>query len=167
MKNTEHRVNIAVVGSGICSRQEAKIAEEVGRLIAKKNCVLVCGGLGGIMEACARGAKKEGGLTIGILPGVRNWDANDYIDIPIVTGLGEARNFLIVRNADAIIAIGGEFGTLSEIALAKKIGIPVVGINTWQLYKDGVKSKGIIEAREPAEAIDKVTNMINSNNKNE
>lgn len=167
MKNIRSQIKIAVVGSGLCSKQEADVAEKTGELIAQKNFILLCGGLSGIMEATAKGAKKAGGLTIGILPGVKRSSANNYIDIPIITGLGEARNLLIVRNADAIIAIGGGFGTLSEIALAKKIGVPVVGINTWQLYKDGVKSDEIVETQTPTEAIEKAINIINLRHRDE
>jgi uncharacterized protein (TIGR00725 family) len=124
---------VAVIGGGRCSEEVAQVAESVGRELARRGAALVCGGLGGVMKAACRGAKSEGGLTIGILPGFSHHDANPHVDIPIVTGMGEARNVIVVRTAQAVIAVDGEFGTLSEIAHALKLGIPVVGLNTWQL----------------------------------
>ncbi|HEX9705844.1 MAG TPA: TIGR00725 family protein [Gemmatimonadales bacterium] len=121
---------VAVIGGSTCSVDEAAWAADVGRLLARAGAVLVCGGLGGVMEAAARGAKElPTSLTIGILPGSSPGDANPYIDIPLATGMGEMRNALIVRVAQAIIAIGGGWGTLSEIALAQRIGTPVVGLH--------------------------------------
>jgi hypothetical protein len=105
----------------------------VGRALAEAGAVLVCGGLGGVMEAACRGAQEAGGTTVGILPGHDRADANPYVDVAVATGLGEARNALVVRAADALIAVGGEYGTLSEIALALKAGKPVVGIDSWDL----------------------------------
>jgi hypothetical protein len=126
---------VAVVGGGRCSAEESALAEAVGRGLAEAGAALICGGLGGVMEAACRGARAAGGLTIGVLPGVSAGDANPYVDIPLVTGLGEARNLLIVRTAAAVIAVGGEYGTLSEIAFALKLGRPVIGLNTWELSK--------------------------------
>ncbi|MBM4464247.1 MAG: TIGR00725 family protein [Chloroflexi bacterium] len=146
---------IAVVGAGQCPKEVAQVAESVGRELARRGVTLVCGGLGGVMEAACRGAKSEGGLTIGILPGFSQRDANPYVDIPVVTGLGEARNVIVVRTARAVIAVDGEYGTLSEIAYALKLGIPVVGLNTWQLAKKGRPVSAIVEAITPAEAVDK------------
>ena len=120
---------IAVIGGGTCSAEEAAVAEQTGRLLAERGAIIVCGGLGGVMEAVARGAKANGGTTVGILPGADPAAANPYIDVPLATGLGEMRNFLIVRSAHALIAIGGGVGTLSEIALARRIGKPVVGLH--------------------------------------
>ncbi|PYP49253.1 MAG: TIGR00725 family protein [Gemmatimonadetes bacterium] len=120
---------VAVVGGGKCSGAEAAWAAAVGRLVAEGGAVLVCGGLGGVMEAAARGAKQAGGLTIGILPGSDPEAANPHIDVAIATGMGEMRNALIVRAAGAVIAIGGGWGTLSEIALARRIETPVVGLH--------------------------------------
>lgn len=121
---------VAVVGGGVCSAEEAAWAAEVGRRLAEAGAVLVCGGLGGVMEAAARGAKTvAGGLTLAILPGADPRAANPYIDVPLATALGEARNAVIVRAAQAVIAIGGGWGTLSEIALARRIGTPVVGLH--------------------------------------
>lgn len=119
---------IAVIGGSTCSDQESMAAEETGRLLAAQGAIVVCGGLGGVMEAVAKGANANGGTTVGILPGADPAAANAYIDIPLATGLGEMRNFLIVRSAQALIAIGGGVGTLSEIALAQRIGRPVVGL---------------------------------------
>lgn len=146
---------IAVIGAGHCSKEVARIAESVGRELARRGVTLVCGGLGGVMEAACRGAKSEGGLTIGILPGVSRHEANPYVDIPVVTGMGEARNIIVVRTAQAVIAVDGEYGTLSEIAYALKLGIPVVGLNTWQLAKEGQWVSAIVEAATPTEAVDK------------
>ncbi len=120
---------IAVIGGGSCSVEESALAENVGRGLAKQGAVVICGGLGGVMEAVAKGAKANGGTTVGILPGADPAAANAYIDIPLATGLGEMRNFLIVRAAHALIAIGGGIGTLSELALAQRIGKPVVGLH--------------------------------------
>ena len=120
---------IAVIGGGTCTAEETAVALETGRLLAQHGAVLVCGGLGGVMEAAAKGAKANGGTTVGILPGADPAAANAHIDVPLATGLGEMRNFLIVRTAHALIAIGGGVGTLSEIALAQRIGKPVVGLH--------------------------------------
>jgi hypothetical protein len=117
--------------------------------------VLVCGGLGGVMEAACKGAKAAGGLTVGILPGSSRQDANPYVDIPIVTDMGEARNVLVVQSAQAVIAVSGEYGTLSEIAHALKLGIPVVGLQTWELTKDGVEDQAIVRAETPHEAVER------------
>lgn len=119
-------LRVAVCGGGVPHAEQDHLAEQVGRLIGRSKAVLLCGGLFGTMEAAARGAARVGGLTVGILPGVSPDDANDYIALPIATGLGEARNAVLVRSADTVIAIGGEWGTLSEVALARKIGRPVV-----------------------------------------
>jgi uncharacterized protein (TIGR00725 family) len=119
---------IAVIGGSTCTAAETALAVETGRLLAERGAVLVCGGLSGVMEGAARGAQTNGGVTVGILPGADPAAANRYIDVPLATGLGEMRNFLIVRTAHALIAIGGGVGTLSEIALAQRIGKPVVGL---------------------------------------
>jgi uncharacterized protein (TIGR00725 family) len=119
-------VRIAVVGAGICGEDMIGLAEDVGRRVAESGAVLICGGLGGVMEGAARGATRAGGLTIGILPGRDARNANPYIQVPLPTGLGEGRNVLVARTADAVIGIGGEWGTLSEVAFARKVGVPVV-----------------------------------------
>ena len=136
---------IAVIGAGRCSEEIAQVAESVGRELARRGATLVCGGLGGVMEAACRGAKSEGGLTIGILPGSSRRETNLYVGIPVVTGLGEARNVIVVRTSQAVIAVDGEYGALSEIAYALKLGIPVVGLNTWQLARQGRLVSAIVE----------------------
>lgn len=146
---------IAVIGAGRCSAEVAGLAEAVGQELAKRGAVLICGGLGGVMEAACRGAKAAGGVTVGILPGTSRREANPYVDIPIVTGMGEARNVLVVQSAQAVIAIHGEYGTLSEIAHALKLGIPVVGLYTWQLAKDGRENQAIVRAQTAQEAVEK------------
>jgi len=152
-------VRIAVIGGAFCDAHILALAEEVGREIARRNAILICGGLGGVMEAACRGAKAEGGLTVGILPTGNAADANPFVDIPIVTGMGEARNVIVVRSAQAVIAVDGEYGTLSEIAYALKFGIPVVGLETWQLFKGGQEVKGIVVARTPKEAVEKALKL--------
>ena len=124
---------IAVVGPGEgADASQLAAAEEAGALIAEAGCGLVCGGLGGVMEAACRGARSRGGLTLGLLPGLDRDAANGWVVVAVPTGLGEARNALVVRAADAVVAIGGGWGTLSEIALALKTGVPVVGVDTWE-----------------------------------
>ena len=139
---------VAVVGGGNCSGAEAEWAAAVGRLVAERGAVLVCGGLGGVMEAAARGAKQAGGLTIGILPGDDPGAANPHIDVAIATGMGEMRNTLIVRAAGAVIAIGGGWGTLSEIALARRIETPVVGLH--DSFRPAVE---IVRVEQPEQAV--------------
>ena len=120
---------IAVIGGSTCSDAEVALAEATGRLLAEQGAILVCGGLSGVMEAAARGVQTNGGTTVGILPGDDPSAANRYITVPLATGLGEMRNFLIVRVAQALIAIGGGIGTLSELALAQRVRKPVVGLH--------------------------------------
>jgi uncharacterized protein (TIGR00725 family) len=128
---------VAVVGPSDASDAEFEAAETVGRELARRGAVVVCGGLGGVMEAACRGAAMAGGLTIGILPGADRSARNEWVRVAIPTGLGEVRNALVVRAADGVVAVGGAYGTLSEIALALKRGIPVVGLGTWEI--DGVQ----------------------------
>jgi len=144
---------VSVSGSGDAPPEVIALAEEVGSHLAAANAVVVCGGLGGVMEAVCRGAKSAGGTTVGILPGTTRFDANDFVDVALPTGLGESRNALVARAADALIAIGGEFGTLSEIGFALKIGTPVIGLGTWELRRDGVAAEAITSASTPAEAV--------------
>jgi len=146
---------VAVIGSASCDQEGTALAEAVGREIARRGAVLVCGGRGGVMEAACRGAKAEGGITVGILPGTDRQEANPYVDIPIVTGLGEARNALIVRTADAVVAIRGGYGTLSEIGLALKMGRPVVGLDTWELRQRGKPVLSVVQAATPARAVER------------
>lgn len=142
-------IRIAVCGGGRPDADDERIAEAVGRHIADADAVLVCGGRTGVMEAAARGAAEAGGLTVGLLPGDEAAQANAYIRLPLPTGMGEARNVLIVRAADAVIAIGGEWGTLSEVALAMKIGRPVVLLGPSALTRE----LGLETVREPAGAV--------------
>ena len=150
---------ISVIGSSNpTTREHVELAEEVGRELARRDIMVVCGGLSGIMEAVCRGAKSEGGTTIGILPGRAAAEANSYVDIPIVTSMGYSRNVIVVHTGEAVIAVGGAFGTLSEIGHALSDGIPVVGLKTWPLTTngDGVDIGGsIIPAENPADAVDK------------
>jgi len=129
---------VAVVGPGEAEPDEIAAAEQVGAELARREAVVVCGGLGGVMEAACRGAKEVGGTTVGILPGVDRGAANRFVDVALPTGLGEARNALVVRAADVLIAVGGAYGTLSEIALALKGGKRVIGLRSWEI--DGVEA---------------------------
>ncbi len=126
---------VAVVGPSEGAPAELRAAEAVGRGLAERGAVVVCGGLGGAMEAACRGAKEAGGTTVGILPGSDRSAANAWVDVAVATGLGEARNAVVVRSADAVIAVAGSYGTLSEIALALRAGTPVVGLGTWELSR--------------------------------
>ena len=142
---------IAVCGPGDASAEDVAQAERAGAAVARAGAVLVCGGLGGVMEAACRGAYEAGGTTVGLLPGEDRSAANAWVGLALPTGLGEVRNALIVRAADAVVAIGGAYGTLSEIALALRRGIPVLGVGTWELARDGRVDAGIVVA-EGAEA---------------
>jgi uncharacterized protein (TIGR00725 family) len=144
---------VSVIGGGQPTPVEISHAEHVGRLLAERGAIVVCGGLGGIMEAAARGAKRAGGTTVGILPGHDRSAANSYLDVVITTGIGHARNLAVVSSGDAVIAVGGEYGTLSEIGLAAKIGRPVVVLGGWRLDRDGEKT-AITYASSPAEAVE-------------
>lgn len=148
------KMQVGVIGGGVYDNKTEMIAEEIGRELALRSVTLVCGGLGGVMEASARGAKRQGGTTIGILPGNSREDANRYIDFQIVTNMGHARNAIIAASSDALIAVGGEYGTLSEIAIALKMGKRVVVIES----KWGVE--GTIKATDPQEAVDLALNAI-------
>ncbi len=155
---TNQRKLIAVIGGSQCSPKEARLAEEVGRELARQGAILVCGGLSGVMEAACKGASSEGGITIGILPGESRRAANQYVQIPIVTGIGWARNLAVVKSAQAVIAVDGNYGTLSEIAHALQSGIPVIGLNTWSLVRNDQQDNSIIPAQSPKEAVDKALN---------
>jgi len=157
---TEKRKKIiAVIGGSEPSPDEAKLAEEIGRELARQGATLVCGGLGGVMEAACRGVSSEGGVTIGVLPGDSPKAANPYVQIPIVTGIGYARNMAVVKSAQAVIAIGGSYGTLSEIAHARQGGIPVIGLNTWSLSRNGQTDNSIIQAQTATEAVNKALDL--------
>jgi len=144
--------HVAVVGAGTASHDDLALAEDLGRELAHRGAVVVCGGLGGVMEAVCRGAQEAGGRTVGILPGDDRNQANPYVDVAVATGLGEARNVVVVRTADVVVAVGGEFGTLSEIAFALRLGTPVVGIGTWELSKHGQAVDAIVRVGTAAEA---------------
>jgi uncharacterized protein (TIGR00725 family) len=143
---------VGVIGGSAPTVEEAAAAEAVGRALAEGGAILICGGRSGVMEAACRGARAAGGLTIGILPGIHRGEANPYVDIPIVTGMGEARNGIIARTAQAVVAIGGSYGTLSEIAFALAFGVPVVGLGTWEPRREGHPPVPIIYATTPEEA---------------
>ena len=138
---------MAVVGPGEASADEIAAAEAAGRELARRGALLVCGGLGGVMEAACRGAREAGGATLGILPGADRTAANQYVEVAVATGLGEARNALVARAADALIAVGGAYGTLSEIAFALKLGKPVLGVVSWEIA-------GVEPAFDPEGAVD-------------
>jgi uncharacterized protein (TIGR00725 family) len=146
--------HVGVIGAGECPDSVYQIARHVGRGIARNGWLLVCGGLGGVMEGAARGCLEAGGMTIGILPGLEKESANPYIKIPLPTGLGEGRNFLVVRSSDVLVSIAGSYGTLSEIALALKTGKPVIGINTWE------NLEGVQYVSDPQEAIGRVNQIL-------
>ncbi|KPK63786.1 hypothetical protein AMJ83_04835 [candidate division WOR_3 bacterium SM23_42] len=144
----KRRKIIAVIGGAEASDKYLTIAEEVGSLIAKGNAILVTGGMGGVMTSASKGAKEANGLVIGILPTLERESANPYVDIPIVTGLSQARNLIIARTCDCAIAINGKYGTLSEIAYCLMYDVPVIGIDTWKI------DAPIIEAKNAAEAVE-------------
>lgn len=146
---------ISVIGGSDCSQEEARLAEEVGRELATRGATLICGGLDGVMEAACRGAASQGGVTIGILPGDSRKQANRYVQIPIVTGMGYARNAIVAKSGQVVIAVGGSYGTLSEIAHALQNDIPVIGLGTWSLSRGGEEDKAIIIAQNPVDAVEK------------
>jgi uncharacterized protein (TIGR00725 family) len=145
--NVRKKIRIGVIGGAKPTPEFRKTAYEVGKLIAKKQALLVCGGLRGVMEAAAKGNKEAGGISIGVLPGGSIKDANPFIDIPIATGLGYTRNALVVMNSDVLIAIDGHYGTLSEIAYGLIQEKKVIGLDTWDI-------EGIIKADSPEQAVD-------------
>lgn len=151
---------IAVIGGGnAASPEDDALAEEVGREIARNKAILVCGGMGGVMEAACRGAVRAGGLTVGILGDDHDRRANPYVRMVIVTGMGHARNVVVVRSSQAVIAIGGSYGTLSEIAFALIYGIPVVGIDTWRLSRGDTEDDGIILAEDARGAVETAVSL--------
>ena len=149
-------LRVAVVGEQQASPTARELAYQVGRELARRGAVVLTGGLGGVMEAASRGCHEAGGLCVGILPGEDPGEANDWVHLPIVTGMGHARNVVLVRSADGVIAVGGSYGTLSEIALALKLGRPVVGLFTWELVRPGAApgEDPILRARDAAEAVE-------------
>lgn len=149
---------VSVIGAGICSEPETESAREVGRLLAERGFVVLTGGGAGVMAAASRGAKEAGGLTIGVLPGLDREAANPHVDIVITTGLSDARNLIVATSGICVVAVGGKFGTLSEIALARKNGIPVVGLSTWDLGPEA----GVTEVATPVEAVAIVESLTGS-----
>lgn len=145
---------IAVIGGNVASPELLAKAEAVGSELALRGCTLVCGGRGGIMEAACRGARSRGGHTIGVLPGTDRADMNPHVEFPIVTGMGVARNVIIVRTAEAVIAIGGAYGTLSEIAHALNLGKPVIGLHTWRFSTENIDDDAVIRARDAEDAVE-------------
>ncbi|MCL7412649.1 MAG: TIGR00725 family protein [ANME-2 cluster archaeon] len=145
---------IGVIGAGSCTPEEADTAYDVGREIARRGAVLVCGGLGGVMESACLGARNGGGTTVGLLPGDQKDDANPYVDIAIVTGMGHARNAIVAGSSDVLIAVGGEFGTLSEIALGLAMGKTVISL------RGGWEIPGVVIAKDPKTAIDMVFKLL-------
>jgi uncharacterized protein (TIGR00725 family) len=147
-------VYVAVCGSGTASGDERRTAERVGELLARAGAVVVCGGLGGVMDAAARGCEAAGGTSIGLLPGPNRSGASSHLTAAVPTGMGEARNALVVRAANAVVAIGGEFGTLSEIGLALKMDVPVIGLGTWSFSREDPGQDPVARAGSPEEAVD-------------
>jgi uncharacterized protein (TIGR00725 family) len=137
---------IAVVGAGQCDNRIYELAEAVGSELARNGLTIICGGLGGVMEAACKGAKQAGGLTVGVLPGDDPADANPFIDVAIASGMGIGRNIIIVRTAQAILAINGSFGTLSELAFACQLNKPIVGLETWDISVNIVRTSTALEA---------------------
>ena len=145
---------IGVIGSGEPHPETGQLAFRVGSEIARLGASVICGGLGGVMEAAARGAHQNGGTVIGVLPGGSSSQGNPWLTVSVATGLGEARNLAVVRSAAAVIAVGGSYGTLSEIAFCLKFGVPVVGLKTWRLQHDmNEMSDPLLRATEPEEAV--------------
>ncbi|TET91206.1 MAG: TIGR00725 family protein [Methanomassiliicoccales archaeon] len=146
---------VGVIGSdGEIDEEQRTDAERVGRMIAERGAVLVCGGRGGVMEAACKGAKSAGGLTIGVLPTLDKSAANSYVDVPVVTGMDVARNVIIVRTADVLIAVGGRFGTLSEIGHALSMGKRVVSLHSWERLRSEQEGSGLVFASTPEEAVE-------------
>ncbi|MGH2707597.1 MAG: TIGR00725 family protein [Actinomycetota bacterium] len=143
---------VAVIGTSLDDPQTRRAAHEIGVRLAQAGATVVCGGLGGVMEAVCQGARSAKGATVGILPGSSTKEANAYVDVAVATGMGEARNAVIVRTADAVIAVGGGYGTLSEIGLALRMDKPVVGYRTWEIAKEGT-AVDIRRASSPEEAV--------------
>ncbi len=153
---------ISVIGDSIAPDHIAELAEQVGHELGSRGVILVCGGLTGVMEAACKGAKATGGTTIGILPGSDPSEANPWVDVPICTGLGYARNIIVVRTGRAVIAVGGAYGTLSEIAHAKVDGIPVIGLQTWSLSREGRDVHGFEHFTLATDAVDAVEKALSA-----
>lgn len=156
VRRMERKLIISVIGESSARPRIAELAEQVGRELAARGAIIACGGLGGVMEAACRGAKSAGGTTIGILPGDNPLTANDYIDIPIITGMGYARNAVVAKTGIAVVAVGGAYGTLSEIGHALGEGVPVIGLETWEMTRSREPAdSAIMRATDAADAADK------------
>ncbi len=151
---SERRRQVSVIGAGEGEPEVLRDAEEVGRLLAESGANLVCGGLGGVMEAAARGARSAGGEVIGIVPTTDPANANEHVTHRVAAGVGEARNLAVVSSGEAVIAVGGQWGTLSEIAFARKLGRPVVALRSWPLRNRAGTDLGITEAETAREAVE-------------
>ena len=148
-------IMVGVIGASEADEQLCTVAEHVGEELASRGAIVICGGLTGVMEAVCRGARKQDGMTVGVIPSDRKEDANPHVQIPIVTGIGVARNAIITRTADVVIAVGGQFGTLSEIGYALSMGKTVVAIDSWRLERATERQlPGLIHASNPKEAVD-------------
>ena len=158
--SAERKVYIAVIGGSDAPEDVCRTAETIGRDVARVGAFLLCGGRTGVMEAACRGAKRAGGTTIGLLPGDRRGSENEHVDIALPTGMGEMRNMLLVHASDVVIAVDGEFGTLSELAFALRLGKPVVGIGTWELSKQGRASDAIRVVDDPAQAVSAALELV-------
>ncbi|MBI2165425.1 MAG: TIGR00725 family protein [Chloroflexi bacterium] len=146
---------ISVIGGSNANGEYLDLAYQVGQELARRGAIVVCGGLAGIMKSVCKGAKEAGGTTIGILPGNDPGEANPYVDLPICTGIGYARNVIVVKSGRAVIAIDGAFGTLSEIGHALGDAIPVIGLRTWNISQDNKVARYIIPANDPVDAVEK------------
>lgn len=153
------RLIVSVAGGGNAPPAALEAGFRVGQELARRGVVVVTGGLGGVMEAVCRGVRSAGGLTVALLPGHRHEEANPYVDIPIPTGMGYARNVIVAKAGDVLIAIDGAYGTLSEIAHALGEEIPVVGLDTWDLAIQGQPDRAILRVRDPVEAVDRALEL--------
>lgn len=149
----QHPPYVAVCGGSLFEEEPSRLARQVGVALAREGAIVLCGGGGGVMESVCEGVRSEGGMAVGFLPGDSRDAANPYVDVALPTGVGEMRNMLLVRASDVVIAISGEFGTLSEIAFALRLEIPVVGLGTWELQKKGEPSDAIVPASSADEAV--------------
>lgn len=157
----DRQLIISVIGESNARPHISALAEQVGRELAQRGVIIVCGGLGGVMEAACKGAKSAGGMTVGILPGDSPLSANDYIDIPIITGMGYARNSVVAKTGIAVVAVGGAYGTLSEIGHALGDGVPVIGLETWELTRSGCPDRRIVRAANAMDAAEKAIAAAN------
>jgi uncharacterized protein (TIGR00725 family) len=155
----KRKLIISVIGGSLPTSESYRLAELVGKELGRRGLMVCCGGLGGVMEAVCKGAKSEGGVTVGILPGDDPKAANRYVDVPICTGIGHARNVIVVKTGRAVIAIDGSYGTMSEIGHALAEGIPVVGIKTWTFLREGELDSGVVLAENPADAVEQAVKL--------